>query len=64
MWTVLALGQTSAASIENTTKPKMPTQHEQTFNILDTKKEFIKIKDGGLAPGEQNMATDRSNSTQ
>ena len=49
---------------ENTTNPKMPTQTNNRRHPDDKKETFIKIEGGGLAPGEQKMATDRSNFTQ
>ena len=49
---------------ENTTNPKMPTQTNKGQHPEDEKETLIKIEGGGLAPGEQKMATDRSNFTQ
>ena len=49
---------------ENTTHPKMPPQTNIGQHHDDEKETLIKIEGGGLAPGEQKMATDRSNFTQ
>ena len=49
---------------ENTTNPKMPNQTNKGQHPEDEKETLIKIDGGGLAPGEQKMATDRSNFTQ
>ena len=49
---------------ENTTHPKMPPQTNIGQHHDDEKETLIKIEGGGLAPGEQKMATDRSHFTQ
>ena len=42
----------------------MPTQTNKGQHPEDEKETLIKIEGGGLAPGEQKMATDRLNFTQ